>query len=87
MTEELRLWSVGESGEAKPLAPLQQMPTELALEELLVRNPEMLGSHLKLVGRQTPTDPGWLDLLAVDEDGRPVVYELIRSLGHDESLG
>ena len=78
MTEELRLWSVGESGEVEPLSPLQQMPTEMALEELLVRNPEMLGSGLKLVGRQTRTQSGWLDLLAVDQDGCLVVYELKR---------
>jgi hypothetical protein len=50
MTEELRLWSVGESEEVEPLSPLQQMPTEMALEELLVQNPEMLSSGLKLVG-------------------------------------
>ena len=36
----------------------------------------MLGSDLKLVGRQTPTQTGWLDLLAIDQDGRLVVYEL-----------
>ena len=80
MTEELRLWSIGESGDVEPLKPLQQMPTELELEELLVRNPEMLEPGLKLVGRQTPTQAGWLDLLAVDKDGRLVVYELKRGL-------
>ena len=79
MTEELRLWCIGESGEAEPLSPLQQMPTELAFEDLLVQNPEMLGSDLKLVGRQTPTQTGWLDLLAIDQDGRLVVYELKRA--------
>ena len=78
MTEELRLWSVGESGEVEPLSPIQQMPTELELEKLLVQNPEMLGPGLKLVGRQTQTQSGWLDLLAVDHDGRLVVYELKR---------
>ena len=78
MTEELRLWSVDESGEVVPLSPLQQMPTELAFEELLVRNPEMLEPGLKLVGRQMSTQTGWLDLLAVDGDGRLVVYELKR---------
>ena len=78
MTEELRLWSIGDSGAVEPLAPLEQMPTEMALEELLVQNPEMLGPGLKLVGRQTRTQGGWLDLLAVDPDGRLVVYELKR---------
>ena len=78
MTEELRLWSVGATGDVEPLKPLQQMPTELEFEELLVRHPEMLEPGLKLVGRQTPTQAGWLDLLAVDKDGRLVVYELKR---------
>ena len=78
MTEELGLWTVSESGEVEQLSPIQQMSTELALEEALVRNPEMLGPGLKLVGRQTRTQTGWLDLLAVDGDGRLVVYELKR---------
>ena len=54
------------------------MPTELEFEELLVQTPEMLGTRLELVGRQTPTQTGWLDLLAVDQDGRLVVFELKR---------
>ncbi|MCY4541859.1 MAG: endonuclease NucS [Rhodobacteraceae bacterium] len=78
MTEELRLWSISESGEAELLVPLQQMPTELAFEDLLVQNPEILDPDIELVGRQTPTQSGWLDLLAVDRDGRLVVYELKR---------
>ena len=79
MTEELRLWTVGQSGEAKPLSQLRQMPKESEFEELLVQNPEMLGSRLKLVGRQTPTQTGWLDLLAFDQDdGCLVVFELKR---------
>ena len=55
MTAELQCWTVSESGEVMQLSPVQQMPTELAFEELLVRNPEMLAPGLKLVGRQTPT--------------------------------
>lgn len=78
MSEELRLWTVSESGEVDPLSPISEMPTEVALEDLLVRNPEMLEHGLKLVGQQTPTQTGWLDLLAVDRDGRLVVYELKR---------
>ena len=80
MTEELRIWSVDGSGTVEPLSRLKQMQTELRLEELLVRNPEMLEPGLRLVGRQTPTQTGWLDLLAVDVDGRLVVYELKRGM-------
>ncbi len=80
MTEELCIWAVDGSGTVAPLSPLKQMQTELGLEELLVRNPEMLEPGLRLVGRQTPTQTGWLDLLAVDADGRLVVYELKRGM-------
>ena len=38
----------------------------------------MLMPGLTLVGRQTPTGSGWLDLLGVDEDGKLVVFELKR---------
>lgn len=78
MNEELRLWTVSEAGEVDPLSPISEMPTELELEDLLVQHPEMLEHDLKVVGRQTPTETGWLDLLAVDRDGRLVVYELKR---------
>ena len=78
MTEELRMWSVGDGRKAVLLSPLKQIPTELEFEELLVANPAMLELGLRLIGRQTPTQSGWLDLLAVDTDGRLVVFELKR---------
>ena len=55
-----------------------QTDTEELLEETLVKNPGMLIPGLRLVGRQTPTEGGPLDLLGVDEDGRLVVFELKR---------
>ena len=78
MSEELRIWQVSGAGEVESLSPFSQMPSEWEFEELLVGNPEMLESGLRLVGRQTRTQTGWLDLLAVDTDGRLVVYELKR---------
>lgn len=78
MTEEVRLWTVGNPKEVKLLDPVKEMFTESEFEDLLVQNPEMLEPSLELVGRQTSTQSGWLDLLAVDGDGRLVVYELKR---------
>ena len=48
------------------------------LEDVLVENPGLLIEDLILVGRQTPTEGGPLDLLGVDGDGRLVVFELKR---------
>ena len=48
------------------------------LEDTLVANPEMLMPGLTLVGRQTPTTGGPLDLLGVDSSGQLVVFELKR---------
>ena len=51
--------------------------SENRLEEILVKNPELLMPHLTLVGRQMRTGGGPLDLLGVDRrDGRLVVFEL-----------
>ena len=56
----------------------QQTESERLLEDTLLKNPDMLMPGLTLVGRQTPTEGGPLDLLGVDEDGRLVVFELKR---------
>jgi hypothetical protein len=82
--EQIRVWlltSDESSGtSAIPLAPLTQVDAEAQLEEALVRNPTLLGPNLAIVGRQTPTPGGPLDLLGVDEDGRLVVFELKRGV-------
>lgn len=72
------MWTVDGSSETKFVPKLSQMPTEWEFENVIVSNPEMLEPGLQLVGRQTPVAGGWLDLLAVDGDGRLVVYELKR---------
>jgi hypothetical protein len=78
MSEELKIWRVSGAKEVERLSPFSEMPSEWEFEELLVGNPELLESGLRLVGRQTRTRTGWLDLLAVDADGRLVVFELKR---------
>ena len=84
MNRSLKLWAVRSTACVEPVSPLKQMETELELENILVANPELLEPNLRLVGRQTPASDGWLDLLAVDADGRLVIYELKRGrLGRD----
>ena len=77
-SDEIKIWAMDGSGGATPLPLAQQTDTERLLEDKLVNHPDMLMPGLTLVGRQTRTDDGWLDLLGVDEDGRLVVFELKR---------
>ena len=76
--DEVKIWSVDGDSNVEPLASKGQTDTEQLLEETLVQNPDLLLPRLRLVGRQTPTEGGPLDLLGVDEDGRLVVFELKR---------
>ena len=75
--EDIKLWEL-DGSEATPLKSNNQLESEELLEDTLVKNPNLLMEDLRLVGRQTPTDGGPLDLLGVDEDGRLVVFELKR---------
>jgi len=80
--EEIKLWKIVTQQDAKPRAlPVENVTettTEELLEEVLTGAPDLLMPSLRLVGRQTETQGGPLDLLGVDEDGRLVVFELKR---------
>ena len=81
MTDEIKIWALDGSSEANKvteLEPTNRTETEQMLEDTLVANPEMLMPGLKLVGRQTSTTGGPLDLLGVDSSGQLVVFELKR---------
>ena len=75
--EEVKLWSV-DGSQVEDLKPTGQTETEKLLEDTLANRPDLLLEDLTLVGRQTPTAGGPLDLLGVDGDGRLVVFELKR---------
>ncbi len=75
--EDIKLWQL-EGSRATPLASNNRLESEHLLEETLVENPDLLIDGLTLVGRQTPTEGGPLDLLGVDPNGRLVVFELKR---------
>jgi len=76
------LWRIDKDDAGKPkVCPIEiveQTETEAQLEEVLTRCPELLMSDLKLIGRQTETAGGPLDLIGVDGDGHLVVFELKR---------
>ena len=75
--EEVKLWAI-DGSHVEDLKPASQTETEKLLEDSLVSSPDMLLEDMILVGRQTPTEGGPLDLLGVDGDGRLVVFELKR---------
>ena len=79
---DVKLWSLTKDSNDKitpsELDSLIQTETEQQLEDLIVENPNLLMDGLKLVGRQTPTSTGALDLLGVDKDGYLIVFELKR---------
>lgn len=75
--EAIKLWQI-DGSEVTSLDASNQMESEGLLEDILVENPRLLMEGMELVGRQTPTEGGPLDLLSVDEDGRLCVFELKR---------
>lgn len=74
---DMKIWTL-DGSKATPLESIAEMETEWNLEDTLVNNPDLLLDGLALVGRQTPTRSGPLDLLGVDADGRLCVFELKR---------
>lgn len=78
----IRLWRIDTSLEngrrVEQLEAVAETETERLLEDILTANPGLLMPDLKLVGRQTETPGGSLDLLGVDGDGALVVFELKR---------
>ena len=75
--EDIKLWELNGT-QAKPLDSNNQLESEHLLEETLVQTPNLLMEDLTLVGRQTHTEGGPLDLLGIDQDGKLVVFELKR---------
>lgn len=78
MSDEIKLWAVDDGDKVTELLSKDRFSTERDFEDLLVAKPELLEPGLTLVGRQTRTKGGPLDLLGVDSNGRLVVYELKR---------
>lgn len=78
MSEHIQIWALRDEKDLERLPKVDGLDKEDTLEDLLVTHPEVLEPGVTLVGRQTPTAGGPLDLLGVDTDGRLVVFELKR---------
>ncbi len=76
--DEFKIWALEDASSVVELESQRQMEAESLLEDTLVANPDLLMPGLKLVGRQTPTAGGPLDLLGVDRYGRLSLFELKR---------
>jgi hypothetical protein len=88
MPTQIKTWQVV-NGE------LQPVDTRMAnagrkeahdLEEWIASNPSIISPDIVVIGRQTPTKSGPLDLLAIDKQGNVVIIELKRDALPREAL-
>ena len=77
MAVEIAIWRMTEAGPHKLVS--SPLDFEQRLEDMLSEDPSMSGMDLLILGRQVPTSHGgYIDLLALDADGRAHVLELKR---------
>ena len=77
MAVEMAIWRMTDSGPRQLV--LRRLDLEERLEDMLAEDPGMSGLDLLVIGRQVRTEHGgYIDLLAIDADGRVHVLELKR---------
>lgn len=77
MSMEVGLWRLADDGPAR--VAVVKLPAEDELEELVMRDPSVLGEPLLMIGRQVHTAHGGrIDLLGLDETANLHVLELKR---------
>ena len=74
MATRMSLWRLNDDGSASAVEE-QTLVSEEKIETAVEDAPELLGMDVLIIGRQTQTPSGPLDLLAIDGDGRLVVIE------------
>ena len=77
MAVEIAIWRMTDAGPHKLAS--SPLDFEQRLEDMLSEDPSMSGTELFIIGRQVQTSHGgYIDLLALDADGRAHVLELKR---------
>ena len=77
MAVEIAIWRMTDARPHKLAS--SPLDFEQRLEDMLSEDPSMSGTDLLIIGRQVPTSHGgYIDLLALDADGRAHVLELKR---------
>ncbi|GAA1467308.1 endonuclease NucS [Nocardiopsis exhalans] len=77
MGTDISLWRV--DGDSLSRVESQGIPLESQLEDLIEKDPSVLGERVLVIGRQVRTDlDGRIDLLGVGDDGTVHVIELKR---------
>ena len=77
MAVEMAIWRMTDAGPQQMAS--SPLDSERRLEDMLAKDPSMIGKNLLILGRQVCTNHGgYIDLLALDADGRAHVLELKR---------
>lgn len=77
MATRMTLWQLNTDGSVTEV-PEQVLATEQQIESAIASEPTLLGIDVLFVARQPHTSSGFIDLLALDGDGRLVVIEIKR---------
>jgi len=77
MSVEMAIWRmIDDKPQRLESSPLE---SEARLEEMIVKDPALIGTNLLIIGQQVKSAYGGvIDLLAIDADGRVHVLELKR---------
>jgi hypothetical protein len=78
MPTEIKMWNIDNNNVPRAVAS-EKLDLEYRLEEWIQTDPELVSSEFIIIGKQVKTEyGGFIDLLALDQDGNLVVLELKR---------
>lgn len=77
MPTEIKMWEIDNN--IPRAIPSEKLDLENRLEQWIQTDPELVSSEILIIGKQVQTEyGGFIDLLALDQDGNLVVLELKR---------